>query len=247
VPIAVILFLAALLPAPSASPAPTLDDLVARHTTSMGGAAAIEATQDVVATLSWKEAELTAEVTAAYSRDGRVRIDAILADGTQVTETFDGAQGWSRGRSGAVVSLSAEGAAALRRALELPGWIFGVHELSGRGHQLSLAPPIVLDGVRHEVIELELDDGFRSDLIVDPETLRVVARREQRALHPDVDPAKHLIENRFSDFRSDGGVLRPYRSETIDLTTGTRLMVIEVRSVRVNSGLPRTLFRRPAI
>ena len=232
--------------APSAASAsPGLEEVIARHVEAVGGAAALEATRDLRAVLRWDEPGLQAEVTATYTRAGRVRVDARLAAGRGVTEAHDGTEGWSRRPAGEVVAQSAEGAAAMRRAVELPGWIFGLHELPARGHRLRLGEPQIVDGRRHEVVEVTLDDGFRTDLLFDAETWLLTRRRERRSLHPDIDPTEHTIENRFGDFRRDGGVLRPYSSETVDLDTGTRLMGITVISISVNAGVEDAFFARP--
>ena len=242
--IAPLLAAAADAPPPATAPL-TLEDVIARHVEAVGGAAALEATRDLRAVLRWDEPGLQAEVTATYTRAGRVRVDARLADGRSVTEAHDGTAGWSRRPAGEVIGQSAEGAAAMRHAVELPGWIFGLHELAARGHRLRLGEPQIVEGRRHEVVEVTLDDGFRTDLLVDAETWLLTRRRERRALHPDVDPSQHTIENRFGDFRRDGGVLRPYISETVDLDTGARLMGITVTSIAVNEGVEDAFFARP--
>ena len=76
-------------------------------------------------------------------------------------------------------------------------------------------------------------------------TWLIESGRHFRALHPDLDPARKWLENRWFDYRPVAGVLRAFRSEQVDVATGKVLQKTELKRVIVNPELPTALFDPP--
>ena len=221
----------------------SVDEIVQRNTQAMGGRMAIEAVKAIEVDLHIADPGFEVDGKYWAARPGRMRID-IFADGKHVyTEAFDGDRGWKwKGKGSEVEEESAKAIAALRHGVELPGKIFGLHELRQRGHRIDLAKREAIDGTNYHVFRVTLADGYTTTLYVDPGSWLVTRRRDVRPLHVDVDPTPTTIETNFSDFRKIDGVLFAFLSKDADLATGKVLETSRVRSVKVNPQLDALMF-----
>jgi hypothetical protein len=146
----------------------SLDQIVERNTDAMGGRAAIEAVQSTQIDLHIKDPSFEVDGTYYAARPGKMRID-VTADGKHVfTEAFDGQSGWQWEGKGDQKPATEKAAAALRHGVELPGKLFGLHELKARGHKLKSIGREQIDGGNYYVLELILNDGYAVSLYVDP-------------------------------------------------------------------------------
>ena len=126
--------------------------------------------------------------------------------------------------------------------VELPGKLFGLHELRARGHKMKSIGREQIDGVNYYVLQLILNDGDAISLYVDPNSWLVTRRRDVRPLHVDVDPRPTTIEQVSSDFHDVDGVKFPFATAETDLNTGKLLESTITKSVKINPTLPPTLF-----
>jgi hypothetical protein len=232
----------------STPPAPKLEQIVEQHVAARGGRAAIEAVKVVRIGLTIQEADADSTVDADYlaSREGRMRID-ILANGTRIySEGIDarGAWEWVENNLQSTGSSPA-GAAALRRGLEAPMILRGLHELAARGHVLTLLPAERIDDIDYHVIAVRFADGYVTRYYVNPKTGLIDRRRDTRPLHPDVDPTPTQIEERYFDWREFAGVRYPMASTQTDLASGKQLQKTLTRSLAVNPPLAPNAFDRP--
>ena len=229
---------------PAGEPASlTLDQVIARNTEAMGGREKIEAVQAVEVSLHIKDPGFEVDGVYFAARPGRMRID-IMADGKRVyMERFDGDKGWQwNGKE-----EKEEGAtptAALRHGVELPGNLFGLHEMQTRGHRLELSGREQIDGVEYYVIHVTFADGYETSLFVDPQTWRITRRRDVRALHPDADPTTTTIESRKSDWRQVNGVWFAFAGEDVDLKTGKVIETTTVKEIKVNPPIDAAMFTK---
>lgn len=223
-----------------------LDELLRRHTEARGGRAAIEAVQRLEIDLHITEP--TFQVTGLYrvDRAGRMRID-VFSDGSRVfSEAYHGTGAWQwAGGDPHGKDVTPEGEAALRHSGQLPVNLLGLHELAARGARLTPLGRRSLDGIRYHVLQLRLPDGFEVEYFLHPRTFQIERSRDRRPLHPDVDNTPTVLETRWSDFRPVAGVLRAFRSETIDTRTGKTVSTTLLKDVRVNPAFPPNLFARP--
>jgi outer membrane lipoprotein-sorting protein len=220
----------------------SLEEIVERNTDAMGGRAAIEAVQSIQIDLHIKDPSFEVDGTYYAARPGKMRID-VSAEGKHVfTEAFDGQSGWQWEGKGEQKPATEKAAAALRHGVELPGKLFGLHELKARGHRMKSIGREQIDGVNYYVLELVLNDGYAVSLYVDPSSWLVTRRRDVRPLHVDVDPTPTTIEQVSSDFCDVNGVKFPFATTETDLSTGKVLESTTTKSVKINPTLPPTLF-----
>jgi hypothetical protein len=220
----------------------SLDEIVERNTDAMGGRAAIEAIQSIQIDLHIKDPSFEVDGTYYASRPGKMRID-VSAEGKHVfTEAFDGQSGWQWEGKGKQKPATEKATAALRHGVELPGKLFGLHELKARGHRMKSIGRERIDGVNYHVLQLILNDGYAVSLYVDPNSWLVIRRRDVRPLHVDVDPTPTTIEQVSSDFWDVNGVKFPFATTEKDLNTGKLLESTTTKGVKINPTLLPTLF-----
>jgi hypothetical protein len=220
----------------------TVDEVIERNTQAMGGRATLEAIHSIEFDLHIHDPGFEVDGIYRAARPGRMRID-VAADGKHVfTEAFDGQRGWQWSGKGDPVAASPKATAALRHGVELPGKLFGLHELRQRGHRIDLTGREKVDGIDYFVLRLTLSDGYETSLYVDPKTWLITRRRDVRPLHVDIDPTPTTIETRFSDFRKIGGVVFPFSNTDTDLKTGKILEQTSVREIKLNPDFDQTIF-----
>jgi hypothetical protein len=172
-----------------------------------------------------------------------MRIDVNAGGDHVFTEAFDGQKGWE-GKGTSQKPATEKATAALRHGVELPGKLFGLHELKARGHRIELAERENIDGIQYYVLRLTLSDGYSTTLYVDPNSWLITRRRDVRPLHVDVDPTPTTIEQRSSDFRTISGVQFAFASSETDLQSGKVLETTVVRSVKINPPLVPSIFEK---
>lgn len=220
----------------------SVDELIDRNSQAIGGRAAIEAIHSIRFDLHIADPEFEVDGVYLAARTGSMRID-ITANGQHVyTEALHRTRGWQWKGKGAPVDESVTATAALRHGVELPGHLFGLHELRARGHRVELADREEVNGTNFYVLRVVLSDGYRTTLYVDPESWLVTRRRDVRPLHPDINPTPTTIENEVSDFRRVGELLYPFASIDRDLATGKILERTTVRSITQNPAFDPEVF-----
>ncbi len=222
----------------------TVEDVIDRNTEAMGGREAIEEVQAVAIELQIVDPDFAVDGTYRAARPGRMRID-VSAGGRHVyTEAFDGLRGWQwKGPGTASVEESPKATAALHHGVELPGHLYGLHELHQRGHRLELIGREEIEGISYYAVRLTMDDGYATTLYVDPKSWLITRRRDVRPLHIDVDPTPTTIEQRMSDFRRVNGVWFSFANTETDLKTGKVLETTRIRTIHVNPKIEEAIFK----
>ncbi len=222
----------------------TLDELIERNVQAVGGREAIEAVHSIRFDLHIVDPGFEVDGIYRAARPGWMRID-VKADGRQVfTEALGEKGGWQWKGKGAQVPATAQAAAALRHGVELPGHLFGLHELQARGHRVELAGREKVERINYHRLRVTFADGDTTTLYLDPESWLITRRRDVRPLHPDVDPTPTTIENKLSDFRRVGGLLFAFISTDRDLGSGKLLEKTTVRSITLNPTVDPKVFAR---
>ena len=201
----------------------TLDEVIERHTKAVGGRAAIEAIQSIEFDLHITDPKFEVDGTYFAARPGKMRIDVNAGGDHVFTEAFDGQKGWE-GKGTSQKPATEKATAALRHGVELPGKLFGLHELKARGHRIELAEREKIDGIGYYVLRLTLNDGYATTLYV--------------------DPTPTTIEQRSFDFRTVSGVQFAFASSETDLQSGKVLETTVVRSVKINPPLVPSIFEK---
>jgi len=220
----------------------TVDELIERNSQAIGGRTAIEAIHSIRFDLHIVDPEFEVDGVYLAARPGSMRID-ITANGQHVyTEALRDMHGWQWKGKGAPVDESVTATAALRHGVELPGKLFGLHELRSRGHRIDLTGREKVEGTNYYVLRVTLSDGYATSLYLDPSSWLVIRRRDVRPLHPDINPTSTTIENEVSDFRRVGELLYPFASIDRDLATGKILERTTVRSITLNPAFDEQVF-----
>ena len=238
----VVIATAAMLFCCSRSPR-TVDEVIDRNTQALGGQQVIEAVHSIAIDLHIVDPSFAVDGSYRATRPGKMRID-VNADGKQVfTEAFDGRRGWEwKGKGRTTVAATAKATAALRHGVELPGHLYGLHELRQRGHRIELIGREKIEGTDYYALRLTLDDGYTTTLYVDPKSWLISRRRDVRPLHVDIDPTPTMIEQRMSDFRQVAGVWFSFANTETDLKTGKVLETTTVRAITVNPEIDDAIF-----
>jgi hypothetical protein len=221
----------------------TVQEIIDRNTKAMGGWAAIEAAHSIEVNLHITDPGFEADGVYYAARPGKMRIDVSVAGKHVFTEAFDGQHGWEwNGKESK--PASAKAIAALQHGVELPGKIFGLHELKQRGHQIELAGREQIEGINYYALGLTLKDGYRTTLYVDPNSWLITRRRDFRPLHVDIDPTPTTIEQRSWDFREISGVQFAFAGSETDLKTGKVLETSQIKSIQINPIIDPTFFEK---
>jgi hypothetical protein len=222
----------------------SVDQVIEQNVSATGGRAAIEAVRSIEFDLHIVDPEFEADASYRVARPGKMRID-IMSGGKHVfTEAFNGERGWEWRGKGEVIECTPKATAALRHGVELPGKLFGLHEMRALGHQIALGPKERVDGIDYEVIRLVLADGYVTSFYIDPASGLIARRRDIRPLHVDIDPTPTTIEAKSSDFRRIAGVVFAFSGADTDLQTGKVLERMTIRSIRVNQPMEDQFFDR---
>lgn len=223
---------ACLIASPALAADPGLAEVIARHTKACGGARAMDAIHSVSVDLDITEQGSTVRANYRATPEA-MRID-IFAGGKRVySEGLDARGSWDwDGGAPAAKDASPEGAKAIRHGMEFN--LFGLHRFAERGHRLELAGREVVAGTDYHVIRVVMNDGFETFRYIDPKSWMVGRSRDVRAIHPDMDPTKKLLENVYEDFRPVDGVMTSFRSHQADVTTGAVLQTTQLLAQRCN-------------
>jgi hypothetical protein len=222
----------------------TVDEVIAHNTQAMGGEKAIEAVHAIAVDLHIVDPGFTVDGSYRAARPGRMRIDVNMEGKHVFTEAFDGERGWQwKGEGSTTVEASTSATAALRHGIELPGHLYGLHELRQRGHRIDLLGREKIDGIDYYALRITLNDGYQTTLYIDPSSWLITRRRDVRPLHVDIDPTPTTIEQRMSDFRQIAGVLFSFANTETDLQTEKLLETTTVRTISINPKIDEKIFR----
>jgi hypothetical protein len=225
---------------------PTVDQLIDRHTTAVGGRAALEAVRTVRMRLHIVEPRSVVDAVYVADRQGRMRIDVYAGGARVYSEGYDGRAAWQwPGGAARGDPESATATAALQHGVYLPGKVLGLHELRGKGIKVDAVGREVLGGTDYYLLRLSFSDGFATWLYLNPTTFLIERTRARRPVHPDLDPTVQWLETQYDDFRTVGGIVRAFRDRQVDVRAGAVLSSTELQSVQLNVPLVEAVFARP--
>lgn len=221
-----------------------LETVLNNHLKASGGQAVFAALQRIQIDIEVIEPDFTVNGRYLADRGGQMRVD-IFMEGVRVfSEGFDGVSGWQLPQEATEgIPTSPAGTKALQRGIEHQ--LFGLHELGARGHLLELTGQESVAGIDYFVVQITYADHDRLWRYINPENWLVERSREQKALHPDMDPTEAMLETHYSDFRWVDGWLRPYHEQKTDLATGDIIQTTLVHALDLNPKLDPALFMCP--
>ncbi|MCH8172759.1 MAG: hypothetical protein IIA70_05545 [Proteobacteria bacterium] len=220
-----------------------LTGIIEKNTEARGGAEAIASVQTIQVRIQITEPSFQVMGQYAATRDGKMRID-IFADGQRVfTEAFNGESGWQMFGDGTVADMSEAGEAAVRHGIITN--LYGLNEMADLGMAVEYVGAETVAGRNYEKVDLVFEDGLIAHYFIDSETGQIVRKRDEVALHPDVDDTIQRFETIYSDFRTVGGVVYSFHDEKRDLDTDELVQTTQIEEIVQNPEIDPAFFERP--
>jgi hypothetical protein len=231
--------LAALL-LPAAAPAPTVDEIVARHVAARGGKEALAAIRTVRMTGRaiagpGREAIVKREI----ARPGRIRTEFAF-QGTTGVYVWDGSAGWRVSPLDGVFEpqpLPEEAAALSAEQADIEGPLV---DWKAKGHKVELVGRADLPGGPADELKVTLKSGVVRRVWVDAKSGLVVKTASTRKVRGH----ELQLETVYGDYRETGGV--PFaRSIEIGAKDRPQRLRILVDTVELNPSLDESRFALP--
>ena len=234
------LLAALVLVAPSALPAQTVDEIVARNVAARGGREALAAVRTLRMTgLATAGPGRTAIVRREIARPGRIRTEFVF-QGTTGVYAWDGTRGWRVSPlEGSLDArpMSAEEAAAAAEQADVDGPLV---DWKKKGHRVELVGVDSLAAGPAQHLKVTMKSGTVRHVWVDAASGLVVRTLAARnALGRTVE-----LDTVFADYRETSGVKFPRSIET-GVVGRPRRLRITVDTVEVNAAIDEARFRMP--
>ena len=211
----------------------TLQELLQKHLTALGGAAALEAIHSTEVTTQVQTGGITGTIKTIYAApDDEYEEDKLgILDNLQ---GYDGKEAWERDTNGNVRDLAGEELKDLKIQLFFDT---NSYVLPGRMPGRLVLRPETEAGTGNYIVDTYPEGGKKSTLFFDPRTFMIV---KEQHLDDDV-----LVTTEFSDYRTVDGTPFPFHTKTTNGTT--RYDIIgQVQTIRNNIPLPPGIFSKPA-
>ncbi len=221
-----------------------LENIIENHINAIGGFRIFNELRSLQT--EFHLVEPTFEVDGIYiaERSGQMRVDIFSNNVRVFSEGLNNSEGWQLPQDAKVSTpTSSDGTRALLHGIE--NHLFGLHELSLRGHHLELMDKEIIGDIDYLVIRITYSDNHSISRYINPANWLVELSRENRALHPDIDPTETVIETQYSDFRKVNNLLKPFYEKTINLTTNDTIQTTMVKQLTVNPSIDPNIFKRP--
>jgi hypothetical protein len=213
----------------------TADVLLERHLEALGGRRAIEEIRSIVSTGK-------VEIIATGMK-GTIR-SIILMPCLTYTEAglglftirqgFDGGRIWMVGPNGMLQIQRDENSRRNQSTtclLESYGYILRTEDVP-----IEYSGTALVDSLEHHVLTIDTDDGYPCRLLIDPSSYLISSI--------EIESMTGTVEQRFYDYREEGGVLFPFRTVTSQRSIGQS---IEVRTldIEINGEVDPAVFLPP--
>ena len=222
-----------------------LDDILSKHSQTIGNIEAWKEIKNITYQLDIKEPSFSVKGTYRVTRSGKMRID-IFAGGQHVfTEAYDGHIGWQwhQGESQPKV-IKGKASATLRHGIEMPGHIYTLMDMQKNGHKLEFVGEEQWQGIPAYLLGLRLKDGHQKFYVLEQKTGIILANRDKRAFHPDIDDTEVMVETRLTDYKEVDGMKRSFGLENWDLTNNKSLGTTQILELLFNSSIEDSVFEK---
>ncbi len=217
--------------------AQTLDEVVNKHITAMGGAAKLKAlnTQISEGSMSIQGMDFPLKVINLNQKAMRIEFEAMGTKNVQVITAKGGWMFLPVQQQQAPVDSDPADLADSQRDLDLTGELV---DYKAKGHTAELIGKETIDGKELYKIKLTRKDASISNYFVDPSSWYVTKRTTTKAIQGQ---EIEIIEN-FSDFKKSGdGYV--YAAAVEQLPMG---MKINYTKVEINTPVDEKVFEKPA-
>lgn len=197
----------------------TLAEILARHTEAVGSEAAQMRVRgkrvelQIIEKGSVVEAHYRADKSPAFRIDIYDKGKHVFCEGLDAKGPWIWPGGAAQARQG-VPEAKASGLTGIQFNL------YGLRQFPALGHRLFADGREEIEGVNYHVLRLALKDAYDTYIYLDPATFLIARRRDFRANHPDLNPAKEKLETQFNDYRRVGGIMNAFLQHQVELATG---------------------------
>ena len=193
--------------------------------------------------LHLKEPEFAVDILYQAMRPNICRVDVQMEGKTVFVEAYSGEFAWQIPGNQAPVVASAEGTDALLRGAI--GNLYALSDFSDFGYQLEMGDQCLIEEALYYPVKVTFDGGHVVHYYMDAQSFLITLKREEHALHPDIDATVQSTETRYFDFRDVDGFKWAFRSEKKDLQTGNIIQEDFLRDVVINPSLKAEIFQMP--
>lgn len=179
------------------------------------------------------EPEFTVDIIYHAQRPDLVHVNVQMESQIVFIESYNGEFAWQKLGDQVAEISSVEGTGALRRGAV--GNLYLLADYPSLERQLTLLSPTEIENTSFYTVQVTHPDGHEEYKYIHPETFFVTRERDQRALHPDMDPTIRLTENRKFDFQEVDGLMWSFRSEKVDLGTNEVIQSTQIKKIALNS------------
>jgi hypothetical protein len=218
----------------------TADEIIAHYYRAIGGHDRLEQIVTRQMWGSYSEGTLNAKTDIVWSRPALRRVN-VHAPGFDYSEGFDGKTWEYNFQKHQLVVDTGAAADAGRRGAEFDESFV---DYASKGHTVhSLGAESFGSRPAHR-IRVMLADGWQKEYVFDDSTGLILALRKAMPLHA-TGPAIASITG-YEDWRTEGGVLQPYRLAEHDVLSGRLMNTLQWDSIHTNVSLGPRELGRPA-
>jgi hypothetical protein len=219
--------------------AQSVDEIIAKHITAMGGADKLSKLKSVAITASMQvmNMELPVKITIVQNKGFRTE---TTVEGLTIIQATDGVKGWMinpMAGDGKAIELPQEAVQQYATQTDLTG----LYNYKAKGYVATLEGEQDLEGAKVYKVNITLKSGVKQENYISKDTyyiLKVVAT---------VSANGQLIttENIQSNFKQVDGITFPFTSELTTTAMPGAKVVNQLESVVVNSNIDESIFLMP--
>ncbi|TDE16820.1 outer membrane lipoprotein-sorting protein [Dyadobacter psychrotolerans] len=232
----VILFITGIAQTVSAQ---SVDEIIAKHITAMGGADKLSKLKSVAIVSNMEVMNMEMPVKITIVQDKGFRTETTV-QGMTIIQATDGVKGWMvnpMAGDGKPVELPQEAVQQYASQTDLTG----LYNYKQKGLQLALEGEQELNGAKVYKIVATLKSGAKQDNYISKDTyyvLKVVAT-------VSANGQNITTENIQSDFKQVDGVTFPFSSELTTSAMPGAKVINKIESVAVNAKVDESIFAMP--
>lgn len=221
--------------------AQTVDEIVAKHVTAMGGAEKWKALKGLEMKSKFSVQGMEIESKTVILAGKSLRTDVSVM-GQEIINAIDGETGWSvrptmMGGTGEPEDMPIAMVKESRKQVDLGGSLLNYKE---KGATLELIGKEVLDGADAYNLKLTEKNGDVTNIYLSAITYYTLKSAGKR----QVQGQEVNAEVTYSNFKQIEGLTFPFTMETPSPMGGT--MTIETESVKLNPTIDESIFKKPA-
>lgn len=183
----------------------SLDAIVAKHLTALGGADALRATQTMSYVLTGEQGGKKFTKQTSFARPGKMRVD-VETEAGKISKGFDGKVAWVKKAGEVATAMSAEDTASMKAHADFDEPLL---DYAKRGTAVKLIGKSEVAGTPAYELELTLASGDTERLAIDAATFLPL----QRTVTMKQDGKATTAVIRFGDFQKVQGRMVNHRIE----------------------------------